>query len=282
MASIEEIQRFLRQKRATGRYQPHEIESAYKAHFGAESAQATNRAQIDLQAKRDAEAKRQAAFRESAALREEERLEEANKLKGKLQIAKIAMPDLFMYEGGGTAGAQTGTSQAYSSDGAKETGVSREALDQGISEQSASEQAAPSANQRGWSGFMSDMQSGFGQAYSGRAKDVAGTAKQNTMAAIFGKEAVLAGLVGRAAREVGEFAWGGFKSVYQNFLSKEEEQAIVNEESFNFTTAGTGAYGRAYGGAFAGMGTGGDSVSGYSGDPGGGYGGGFAGGGYGI
>jgi len=132
MTTLADSQRFLRQKRATGRLSDNEIEQAYKAWYGTEASRAEERAKIELQAKRDQAVKEQGASRLAQSNRQiqmKERAERdrrhATEAQGKLQLLKLAVPDLFMYEGGGRGGAQAGTTQAIGGQ-AIGTGVGRD------------------------------------------------------------------------------------------------------------------------------------------------------------
>lgn len=113
MATIQQIQNFLRQKRAQGRLSPQEIQQAYHGYFGAESDASMERERIEQQERRDTEAKRQAQWRELQYAKQERDARHAAELKGRLQLAKIAVPDLFQ-TGGGGGGAQQSTIGSYS------------------------------------------------------------------------------------------------------------------------------------------------------------------------
>jgi len=139
MATLADSQRFLKQKRASGRLSPNEIESAYKAWYSTEAGNLNERARIDDTARRtglqagrdaeskrqagvrdkqagarDAEAKRQAGVREGLLLRAEKAANETAQAQGRLQLAKMAVPDLFMDgAGGGDEGAQGATESTF-------------------------------------------------------------------------------------------------------------------------------------------------------------------------
>lgn len=133
MTTFQEAQRWLRQKKASGRLSPTEEKQAYEAYFQTEAGQLDERARIEQQAERDAEAKRQAQFKESAYLREEEKANEAAEITGRAQALKLASPDLFMDSGKGDngfqiGGAQTETQNITSGKGTPAIGSGQEAI----------------------------------------------------------------------------------------------------------------------------------------------------------
>jgi len=104
MATIQQIQNYLRQKRSQGRLSPDEIAQAYRGYFGAESDASLGRAQHELEAKRQAEASAQADRRlQMQAVRDRE-ARHAAEVQGRLQLAKMAVPSLFQADQGGQGG----------------------------------------------------------------------------------------------------------------------------------------------------------------------------------
>lgn len=204
MSSLQQVQNYLRQKKASGRLSDAEEVNAYKAYFGTEAGMNLKRSQHELDVRRVDITEKQNQQRIQMAQDEADRAEEANKVQGRMALSKIAVPDLFMYEGGvkdGGGGAQTASTQAVGSQGVQDgtPALSDPSLDISQQENQVGTGTQPEA--------VTDMEWGMksvtGQSFGEHIMDSAGTAKQNLAAGVFGGgQAMLGGLAMRAAGEV--------------------------------------------------------------------------------
>ena len=202
MTTLQEAQRWLRQKKASGRLSPTEEQQAYQAYFSTEAGNLNDRARIEQQAQRDAVTKSQGAERlaqegRKVALYEQEAKDKADALEtqGRLQLAKIAVPDLFMEGGGNGGGAQGETQSALGTSqiGSRESGRAVDSL--------STETYSPNAFAPESKSYS--MQSVTGKTLGGMFTNTIGTKGQNAKAAaIAGKEGVIAGWGLRGADEI--------------------------------------------------------------------------------
>jgi hypothetical protein len=102
MGSLAKVQRALRQKRAVGRLSPNEMNEAYRAYFQAEAAQNLQRAQFSSNkalnegslALRTKQANSSMAINEDINRRaneERKAIQDSNAMKGRMQLAKVAL-----------------------------------------------------------------------------------------------------------------------------------------------------------------------------------------------
>jgi len=214
MATIQQIQNYLRQKRSQGRLSPDEIAQAYRGYFGAESDASLGRAQHELEAKRQAEASAQADRRlQMQAVRDRE-ARHAAEVQGRLQLAKMAVPSLFQADQGGQGGgAQFGTRGLLG--GYNVQAVS--SLDDGLSD-------VFSDPNRGK--YSSVGLHNFGTGVVDSLERAVGVAALPTV--VGGPQAGLAAGGMSLAKDAGQGAWKGIKNAYARMM--DDTPSSIGEE----------------------------------------------------
>jgi len=91
MASLSDVQRFLRQKRATGRLSPGEMQEAYEAYFAAEAGKTLERSKFALDKRRLDVSERQQEDQLDMFREQQEQAEDAAKISGITELGKFGL-----------------------------------------------------------------------------------------------------------------------------------------------------------------------------------------------
>lgn len=244
MSSLADTQAYLRQKRATGRLSPDEIESAYTGFYQNESNQMLANARQDLDSRRVAINESQTQQRIDQSNRQLQIQERAERdarheaeLQGRLQFAKMAVPDLFQAGGDTTGGAQEATSQAVGPGGSSDGSI-------GTTEQHAPGVPATDV------GLLDGVDFSGGKTLSGMAKATVGTKEQNAgIGVIAGPKGMGAAAVARGLKEIVEWGLNVLGDMFGALFSFGDRQDDAMENDFAGFEAGLGSTGESEPGA---------------------------------
>jgi len=245
MTTLADTQDFLRQKRAIGRLSPDEMESAYKAYYSSEAGQALNRQELQLRTEQ--EDRRLALQQNQIDIQERQYRDNraAEKIQGRLQIAKVAVPDLFMYKGGDGGGAQTSTTSAIGGGDSGTTNATPavESLSQTVSSYSDTSNAAPSV----FGDLAEDAKTGFGQSWGDRAKDIGKGGVATTLLGVGPGPGFAAAAINEFGQIVVNIIGTVFDSIFGSFFGEGDDPMPVEyggtAEFNDFGYAGDGETG---------------------------------------